>query len=116
MGFDDNKKIGIGCCGLGCLCLFLGLLMGKKVVKFFFRREKWKGTSAFFLGIAVIIVGWPFFGFLIEMYGVWKLFAAFLPSLVSSMQYTVPGASAVMNTRPISLAVNAIKENRRLPV
>eukprot|EP00932_Pfiesteria_piscicida_P006160 SRR837773.16084.p2 GENE.SRR837773.16084~~SRR837773.16084.p2 ORF type:complete len:160 (-),score=34.53 SRR837773.16084:87-500(-) len=136
--FDDNKKIGIGCCGIGVLCLVFGLmllfdrtllalgnvafllglslLMGKKVVKFFFRKEKWKGTSAFFAGIAVIIIGWPFFGFLIEMYGVWKLFAAFLPNLISSLQYTVPGASTVMNTWPISLVVGAIKDGRRLPL
>mmetsp|Transcript_53027 Transcript_53027/g.133994 ORF Transcript_53027/g.133994 Transcript_53027/m.133994 type:complete len:138 (-) Transcript_53027:119-532(-) len=136
--FDDNKKIGIGCCGLGVLCLFLGLfllfdrtllalgnvafllglglLMGKKVIKFFFRREKWKGTSAFFAGITVIIIGWPFFGFLIEMYGVWKLFAAFLPNLISSLQYTVPGASIVLNTWPISMVVSAIKDTRRLPL
>mmetsp|Transcript_128135 Transcript_128135/g.332248 ORF Transcript_128135/g.332248 Transcript_128135/m.332248 type:complete len:138 (-) Transcript_128135:100-513(-) len=136
--FDDNKKIGIGCCGMGCLCLFLGvfllfdrtllalgnvafllglgLLMGKKVVKFFFRREKWKGSTSFFLGIAIIIFGWPFFGFLIELYGVWKLFAAFLPNLLNSLQFMVPGASIVLNTWPISVAVNAIKENRRLPL
>merc|ERR1719162_2553795 len=136
--FDDNKKIGIGCCGFGVLCLTMGimflfdrtllalgnvafllglsLLMGKKVFKFFFRREKWKGTSAFFLGIAVIIIGWPFFGFLIELYGVWRLFAAFLPNLIWSLQNTVPGASLVLNMWPISLLVGAIKDNRRLPV
>merc|ERR1719433_2683669 len=58
--------------------------MGSKIIKFFFRREKWKGTSAFFAGIAIII-GWPFFGFVIELYGVWKLFAAFLPNLIASL-------------------------------
>merc|ERR1719215_869418 len=135
---DDNKKIGIGCCGLGVICLFLGvtllfdrtllalgnvafllglsLLMGKKVVKFFFRKEKVKGTSAFFAGIGVIIIGWPFFGFLIELYGVWKLFAAFLPNLISSLQYTVPGAGIVLSTWPISAVVSAIKDTRRLPL
>mmetsp|Transcript_121348 Transcript_121348/g.387877 ORF Transcript_121348/g.387877 Transcript_121348/m.387877 type:complete len:138 (+) Transcript_121348:111-524(+) len=136
--FDDNKKIGIGCCGLGVLCLGMGimllfdrtllalgnvafllglsLLMGKKVFKFFFRKEKWKGTTSFFTGIAVIIIGWPFCGFLIEMYGVWKLFAAFLPNLISSLQYTVPGASMVLNMWPISIVVGWIKDTRRLPV
>mmetsp|Transcript_16679 Transcript_16679/g.35836 ORF Transcript_16679/g.35836 Transcript_16679/m.35836 type:complete len:139 (-) Transcript_16679:145-561(-) len=137
--FDDNRKIGIGCCGIGVVCLVLGvmlffdrtllalgnvafllglsLLMGSKVVKFFFRREKVVGTSAFFCGIAVIILlGWPFVGFIIELYGVWKLFAAFLPNLIASIQYTVPGANMVMNTWPISVAVGAIKENRRLPL
>merc|ERR1719162_745205 len=132
--FDDNKKIGIGCCGFGVLCLTMGimflfdrtllalgnvafllglaLLMGKKVIKFFFRREKWKGSTSFFLGIAVIIIGWPFFGFLIEIYGVWKLFAAFLPNLLNSLQFMVPGASMVMGMWPISILVSMIKDTR----
>merc|ERR1719356_1007634 len=130
--FDDNKKIGIGCCGLGVVCLVLGvmllfdrtllalgnvafllglgLLMGTKIVKFFFRKEKWRGTSAFFAGIAVIIIGWPFIGFVIELYGVWKLFASFLPSVLSSLQLMVPGASIVLNMWPISVVVGAIKD------
>merc|ERR1719422_2565066 len=88
----------------------------KKIIKFFFRKEKVKGTSAFFAGIAVIIIGWPFFGTLIELYGVWKLFAAFLPSLITSLKYTVPGASVVMGMWPISAMVGAINDGRRLPV
>merc|ERR1719414_2011138 len=90
--------------------------MGKKIVKFFFRKEKAKGTSAFFAGIAVIIAGWLFVGTLVELYGVWKLFAAFLPSLITSLKYTVPGASTVMSIWPISAMVNAVNDGRRLPV
>ena len=97
---DDNKKIGIGLCGIGVICIMMGimllfdrtllalgniafllglaLLLGvTKTCRFFFRMEKWKGSTSYFLGLAVIIYGWSFCGFIIEMYGIWKLFAAF---------------------------------------
>merc|ERR1712176_710599 len=73
-----------------------------KTVKFFIRKEKWQGTSSYFVGIGVIIFGWPFCGFVIEMYGVWKLFAAFLPNVIASLKMTVPGASAGLNMWPLS--------------
>eukprot|EP00435_Cladocopium_sp_Y103_P061721 s245_g23.t1 len=136
---DDNKKIGIGLCGIGVLCVTLGifllfdrtllalgnvaflfglaLLLGPfKAFKFFFRKEKWKGTTGYFLGIAIIIVGWPFFGFLTEMYGIWKLFAAFLPNVLASLKMTVPGAATVLNMWPLSSLCNLINDQRRLPV
>lgn len=136
---DDNKKIGIGLCGIGVLCVTLGifllfdrtllalgnvaflfglaLLLGPfKAFKFFFRKDKWKGTTGYFLGIAIIIVGWPFVGFLTEMYGIWKLFAAFLPNVLASLKMTVPGAATVLNMWPLSSLCNLINDQRRLPV
>ena len=136
---DDNKKIGIGLCGIGVLCVTLGifllfdrtllalgnvaflfglsLLLGPtKAFKFFFRKEKWKGTTGYFVGIAVIIMGWPFFGFLTEMYGIWKLFAAFLPNVLASLKMTVPGAATVLAMPPLSYLCNLINDQRRLPV
>ncbi|CAK0881886.1 unnamed protein product [Prorocentrum cordatum] len=96
--------------------LGLGMLLGPtKAVKFFLRKEKWKGTTAYFSGIGVIVFGWPFCGFLLEMYGVWKLFAAFLPNVLTSLKMTVPGASMVLNTWPLSAICNRINDQRRLP-
>uniref|UniRef100_A0A7S3XAI1 Vesicle transport protein GOT1B n=1 Tax=Strombidinopsis acuminata TaxID=141414 RepID=A0A7S3XAI1_9SPIT len=135
---DDNKKIGIGLCGIGLSCLLLGvflffdrtllaignvafllgpsLLLGpSKAFRFFFRREKWKGSAAYFLGIALIIFGWPFVGFCVEMYGMWKLFAAFLPKVLQSLKL-VPGASTVLNMWPLSVICSYIYDQRRLPV
>mmetsp|Transcript_25742 Transcript_25742/g.74474 ORF Transcript_25742/g.74474 Transcript_25742/m.74474 type:complete len:139 (-) Transcript_25742:180-596(-) len=135
---DDNKKIGIGLCGVGIACMVLGvfllcertflalgnvafliglgLLLGpSKAVRFFVRREKWKGSTSYFLGIGLIIFGWPVVGFILEMYGVWKLFAAFLPNVITSLKMTVPGVSTVLNTWPLSVACNYVYDQRRLP-
>eukprot|EP00439_Symbiodinium_sp_Y106_P037085 s8220_g4.t1 len=95
----------------------LALLLGPtKAFKFFFRKEKWKGTTGYFLGIAIIVVGWPFVGFVTEMYGIWKLFAAFLPNVLASLKMTVPGAATVLNMWPLSSLCNLIYDQRRLPV
>ncbi|CAE7529505.1 Golt1a [Symbiodinium natans] len=95
----------------------LALLLGPtKAFKFFFRKEKWKGTTGYFLGIAIIVVGWPFVGFITEMYGIWKLFAAFLPNVLASLKMTVPGAATVLNMWPLSSLCNLIYDQRRLPV
>mmetsp|Transcript_19654 Transcript_19654/g.61649 ORF Transcript_19654/g.61649 Transcript_19654/m.61649 type:complete len:139 (+) Transcript_19654:119-535(+) len=135
---DDNKKIGIGLCGIGLACVVLGVfllfertllalgnvafLMGlamllgpSKAVRFFVRREKWKGSSAYFVGIVLIVVGWSFCGFVVEMYGVWKLFAAFLPNVITSLKMTVPFAGTVLNTWPLSVLCGYIYDQRRLP-
>mmetsp|Transcript_21878 Transcript_21878/g.68782 ORF Transcript_21878/g.68782 Transcript_21878/m.68782 type:complete len:139 (-) Transcript_21878:179-595(-) len=135
---DDNKKIGIGLCGIGLVCIVLGvclffertflalgnvsflmglgLLLGPlQVFKFFFRREKWKGTTSYFVGISLIILRWSFCGFVLQMYGVWKLFAAFLPNVLTSLKMAVPGASMVLNTWPLSTVCSYIYDQRRLP-
>mmetsp|Transcript_13056 Transcript_13056/g.24013 ORF Transcript_13056/g.24013 Transcript_13056/m.24013 type:complete len:137 (+) Transcript_13056:109-519(+) len=134
---DDNKKIGIGLCIVGVasmalgVCLFfdrtllalgnvaflmgLGILLGSKAFKFFARREKWKGSAAYFLGIALIVYGWSFCGFVLELYGVWKLFAAFLPSVLAWIKM-VPGMGTVLNMWPLSTVCSYIQDQRRLPV
>mmetsp|Transcript_124732 Transcript_124732/g.233268 ORF Transcript_124732/g.233268 Transcript_124732/m.233268 type:complete len:141 (-) Transcript_124732:106-528(-) len=136
---DDNKKIGIGLCGIGVVCmtlgvflffdrtllalgnvaflLGLGLLLGpSKAFRFFFRKEKWQGSTSYFLGICVIVYGWPFVGFVIEMYGIWKLFAAFLPNLLTSLKMWVPGFATLLNVWPFSTISGYIYDQRRLPV
>ena len=48
---------------------------------FFARRQKWKGTAAFFAGLALIILRWPLIGFLVELYGIFILFGDFLGTI-----------------------------------
>jgi hypothetical protein len=60
----------------------LTLLIGTtKTLAFFTRKEKWRGTAAFFGGITLILMRWPFFGFLLELYGILVLFADFLGTI-----------------------------------
>merc|ERR1711920_530244 len=104
---------------LGNLAFLLGLgfLLGPaKAFKFFFRKEKWKGSAALFVSFGMIPYGFSFFGFLIELYGIWKLFAAFLPNVITSLKTFVPGAATVLNMWPFSMLTSYIYDSRRLPV
>lgn len=133
---DDNKKIGMGLSALGILLIFLGciflfnrallalgnfgflgglvfLLGVEKTTKFFVKK---KGPSLFFFGgNAIIIYGYPFIGFCIELFGLWKLFVTFLPNVVNTLKL-VPGVSSVLAAPPICYIVEYINDTRRLPV
>merc|ERR1711978_72465 len=91
---------------------FLGglffLLGAEKTTKFFVKKRF--PSCVFFGGIIVIIYGWPFVGFCLEMYGVWKLFATFLPNIINTLKM-VPGVSTVLGMPPISYAVDYILDN-----
>mmetsp|Transcript_8717 Transcript_8717/g.21145 ORF Transcript_8717/g.21145 Transcript_8717/m.21145 type:complete len:137 (+) Transcript_8717:163-573(+) len=136
MMIDDNRKIGMGLCALGLLLIFLGcvflfdralltlgnlgflaglvfLLGPEKTTKFFVKKTV--PSLIFFSGIVVIIYGWPFVGFCLEVYGVWKLFATFLPNVVATLKM-LPGVAQVLETPPFSYACDYINDNRRLPV
>merc|ERR1719449_38782 len=134
-----RKKIGIGLCAIGFLFLFLGvilffdrgllslgnvafitglcMLLGvTKTGRFFFRKEKFVASACFFGGFFIIIYGWPFVGFCLEMYGIWKLFAAFLPNVIQAMKL-VPGLGILLAIPPFSWGVDYIsKSQQRLPV
>jgi hypothetical protein len=60
----------------------LTLIIGfQKTALFFARRQKWKGTAAFVVGILLILLRWPFFGFVIELYGIMVLFGDFFATI-----------------------------------
>jgi hypothetical protein len=48
---------------------------------FFARPQKFKGTAAFFGGLFLILMRWPFVGFLVELYGIIILFGDFLGTI-----------------------------------
>jgi hypothetical protein len=48
---------------------------------FFARRQKLKGTAAFFGGLALILMRWAVIGFLVELYGIFILFGDFLGTI-----------------------------------
>ena len=138
MGFDENRKLGIGLCLLGVLCFFLGvififdrtllslanlsflaglsfLLGPMKTFRFFFRREKAISSAAYFFGLLLIMKGYGIFGMAIQAYGVWKLFAAFLPNVVQALKM-VPGMNVILGLPGISNAVEYAYDQRRLPL
>eukprot|EP00042_Codosiga_hollandica_P039234 m.326568 g.326568 ORF g.326568 m.326568 type:complete len:139 (+) comp55576_c1_seq1:3228-3644(+) len=106
----DSQKIGVGLVGFGLLFLMLGVLlffdsallaMGnimflvgitlmigfQNTISFFFKREKIKGTSLFFLGVVVVLLRWAMFGIIIESIGSYYLFSGFVPTAVATMRH-----------------------------
>lgn len=137
-GLDENRKLGIGLCLLGMGCFFtgvlfffdrmllslanlaflagLGFLLGPmKAFRFFFRREKAIGSASFFIGLFVILRGWGLIGLILQSYGVWKLFAAFLPNVVQALKL-IPGMGFVLGLPGIRNLADYAYDQRRLPL
>ncbi|KAF2203396.1 Got1-domain-containing protein [Delitschia confertaspora ATCC 74209] len=104
MWLSDTQKIGVAFCSGGGFFLLGGIMMffdramlamgnilfligltltlgPLKTLTFFTRRPKLRGTASFTLGIILILLRWPFFGFLIEMYGILVLFGDFFATI-----------------------------------
>ena len=59
-----------------------------------FRENLWpasQGTGPYLLGMALIIYGYAFIGFVTQIYGFWKLFASFLPNVIQSIKMVTLG-------------------------
>ncbi|KAL3420147.1 got1 family protein [Phlyctema vagabunda] len=104
MWLSDSQKIGVAFCSGGGFFLIGGVLMffdramlamgnilfligltiiigPQKTALFFARRQKLKGTGAFFGGLVLILMRWPLIGFLVELYGIFILFGDFLGTI-----------------------------------
>ncbi|XP_011178916.1 vesicle transport protein GOT1B [Zeugodacus cucurbitae] len=115
----DLQKIGIGLAGFGVSFLFLGVLFlfdkgllaignllflsglacvigVQRTFRFFFQRHKVKGTTAFFGGIFVVLLGFPMIGMVIELYGFFVLFSGFFPVAINFLG-RVPVLGSVLN-------------------
>lgn len=137
-GFSDNQKIGIALSAFGCFFLMLGvllffdrgllaignllflvgvtLLIGvQKTTKFFFQTRKLKGSLTFFGGIALLLVGWTFVGFVVELFGFVNLFGDFFPVVLNFLRQ-LPVLGTLLNLPLIREVVNRIVHGGRLPV
>ncbi|EGR51748.1 uncharacterized protein TRIREDRAFT_21498 [Trichoderma reesei QM6a] len=89
MWLSDNQKIGVVFCSggrlaMGNILFLIGLtiIIGPQKTFFFFaRKQKAKGTAAFFAGLTLILIKWTFIGFLVEAYGIVVLFGDFLGTI-----------------------------------
>ncbi|KAF8537857.1 hypothetical protein BDD12DRAFT_886791 [Trichophaea hybrida] len=105
MWLSDNQKFGAGflaasglffilglslffdraCLSMANLLLLCGitLLMGaRRTFSFFTRKEKYQGTAFFVSGITAILLRWTIIGFILELYGIFRLFADFFGVIV----------------------------------
>jgi hypothetical protein len=92
----------------------LTLIIGvQRTAMFFARRQKLKGTAAFASGILLILLRWPFFGFLIELYGIFVLFGDFFATFAGFV------ANVPVIGPPLAQFLNRISggaRNAELPV
>ena len=62
----------------------LTIIIGpQKTLLFFARKQKARGTAAFFGGLTLILLRWTLIGFCIELYGIAVLFGDFLGTIVA---------------------------------
>eukprot|EP00128_Syssomonas_multiformis_P009839 Colp12_sorted_trinity150504_noHs@5011 len=134
----DTQKIGIGLTGFGVSFLFLGVLllfdkgliaMGntfflaglalliglKRTFSFFFQVRKWKGSVCFFGGMIMVLVGWPFFGILVEFFGFLNLFRDFFPVALSFAR-RLPVLGTLLNLPLVKQLIDFVVGQRPLPV
>lgn len=106
---SDLRKIGIGLTAFGLAFSVLGiafffdkglLAMGNvlflagviliigptRAVRFFFQRRKAKGSALFFAGMALVLLGKPVVGIVIEAFGFINLFGDFFPVVISFLR------------------------------
>ena len=56
----------------------IALLLGPaRTFTFFARRQKWRGSAAFWVGVMLILAKWTFIGFAVECVGIFYLFGEF---------------------------------------
>ncbi|KOS17621.1 Protein transport protein GOT1 [Escovopsis weberi] len=136
MWLSDTQKIGVVFCSGGGLFLIGGVMfffdramlaMGnilfligltiiigpQKTLLFFARKQKAKGTAAFFAGLILILIRWTFTGFLVEAYGIAVLFGDFLGTIAGfarSMPVVGPYVGAAADR------VGLGRRNAELPV
>uniref|UniRef100_A0A182QSZ0 Vesicle transport protein GOT1B n=2 Tax=Neomyzomyia TaxID=44536 RepID=A0A182QSZ0_9DIPT len=124
----DTQKIGVGLAGFGIAFLFLGMLMLfdkgllaignilfvcglacviglERTFRFFFQKHKVKASICFFGGIAIVLLGYPLIGMLIEMYGFILLFSGFFPVAINFLR-RVPVLGNILNMPGISRTVD----------
>lgn len=116
---SDLRKIGIGLTAFGLAFSVLGvalffdkglLAMGnvlflagvmliigpRRAVRFFFQKRKAKGSAFFFSGMALVLIGRPVIGMVIEIFGFVNLFGDFFPVVISFLR-RMPVVGNVLN-------------------
>jgi hypothetical protein len=87
--FEDLSQWNVYACGTFQILFLsgLGLTIGlKSTLQFFTKPKNYKGTISFGAGLLLVLIGWPFFGMLLEAYGFIVLFSGFWPTLVVFLQ------------------------------
>ncbi|XP_030230919.1 vesicle transport protein GOT1A [Gadus morhua] len=102
MEVTQFQKIGIGLTGFGMFFVLFGVMLyfdsvllafgnilflaglvfiigPRRTAHFFFQRQKFRASSFFLGGVALVLLRWPIIGMLVESYGFVLLFRSFFP-------------------------------------
>ncbi|KAJ2587755.1 Golgi Transport [Coemansia sp. RSA 1797] len=109
MWLSDTQKFGVGMTAFGIALIVLGVILFfdagliaignilflagmsmiigvQKTVYFFTRRDKLRGSVAFFAGFVLVLVKWPIVGILVEAFGFLNLFGDFFPVAIDFLR------------------------------
>ncbi|KAI8326407.1 Got1-domain-containing protein [Martensiomyces pterosporus] len=130
MWLSDTQKIGVGLSAFGFALIGLGVVLFfdagliaignilflagvsmiigiQKTTFFFTRRDKLRGSIAFFLGFLLVLFKWTIVGILIEAFGFLNLFGDFFPIAVGFLR-RLPFIGSVLSLPVIRQAVDRI--------
>ena len=74
---------------LGDVLFIMGLTLtigASRTARFFSRRDRIRGIAAFFGGVLLVLLRWPMFGMIAQIYGLVYLFGQFFPIAAASLK------------------------------
>ncbi|KAJ1999162.1 Golgi Transport [Coemansia thaxteri] len=109
MWLTDTQKVGVGLSAFGFALIGLGVVLFfdagliaignilflagvsmiigfQKALYFFTRRDKLRGSVAFFAGFFLVLVKWSILGILLEAFGFLNLFGDFFPIAINFLR------------------------------
>jgi len=78
-----------GLMALGNIFLIIGLILSvgvRRSVSFFFDKKRITATLCLALGISIVLLGWPVFGILFELYGLSVILRGIFPGFIASVK------------------------------
>jgi len=79
------------------------LILGPSyTVQFCFQKQKIAGFICFILGVIMVISGWAFFGFIVEVFGFINLFGNFFPAAYSFAKTLIWASWGLIYTTGVS--------------
>eukprot|EP00761_Pharyngomonas_kirbyi_P002197 gb/GECH01002201.1/.p1 GENE.gb/GECH01002201.1/~~gb/GECH01002201.1/.p1 ORF type:complete len:144 (+),score=27.76 gb/GECH01002201.1/:1-432(+) len=130
---DDWIKIGFGLTAFGMFFIFLGVILLfdagfialgnllflsgvpmaiglRSTFNFFFQKQKWKGTTLFFIGIIIVLINWPIIGLILESFGFVNLFGDFFPIAIRFARQ-LPIIGNILNAYPIGTLLDRFMDS-----